>query len=78
MTRREKFIERMRLSPGSLRFSELEALLRHEGFVLFNARGSHRLYHHADGRLVVIVRPHGGRTHCHPSDVQKLLEILRP
>ncbi len=48
MTRREKLIERMRLSPGSLRFSELEALLRHEGFVLFNARCSHRLYHHAD------------------------------
>lgn len=78
MTRREKLIERMRKSPGSVRFSELEALLRQEGFVLFNARGSHRLYHHTDGRFVVIVRPHGGRTHCHPLDVRKLLEVLRP
>jgi predicted RNA binding protein YcfA (HicA-like mRNA interferase family) len=78
MTRREKLIERMRRSPGSVRFSEIEALLRYEGFVLFNARGSHCLYHHADGRFVAIVRPHGGRTHCHPSDVQKLLEVLRP
>jgi len=77
MTRREKLIERMRLSPGSLRFSELEALLRHEGFVLFNARGSHRLYHHAAGRLVVLVRPHGGSTPCPPSAVHTLLELFR-
>ncbi len=40
MTRREKLIERMGRSPGAVRFSEGEALLRYEGFVLFNARGS--------------------------------------
>jgi predicted RNA binding protein YcfA (HicA-like mRNA interferase family) len=77
MTRREKLIERMRQTPGSVRFAEVDALLKHEGFVLFNARGSHRLYHHRDGRFIAIVRPHGGRTHCHPSDIRKLLEVLQ-
>jgi predicted RNA binding protein YcfA (HicA-like mRNA interferase family) len=78
VTRREKLIERMRRSPGSVRFSEVEALLRYEGFVLFNARGSHCTYHRADGRLLTLVRPHGGRTHCHPADIRKLLELLHP
>lgn len=78
MTRREKLIERMRQSPGAVRFSEVEALLRYEGFVLFNSRGSHRSYHRADGRLLTLVRPHGGRTLCHPADIRKLLELLQP
>jgi predicted RNA binding protein YcfA (HicA-like mRNA interferase family) len=77
MTRREKLIERMRQAPGSIRFSEVETLLRYEGFVLFNARGSHRTYHRADGRLLTIVRPHGGRSTCHPADIRKLLELLK-
>jgi predicted RNA binding protein YcfA (HicA-like mRNA interferase family) len=68
----------MRRSPGSVRFSEVEALRRYEGFVLFNARGSHRTYHRADGRLLTLVRSHGGRAHCHPADIRKLLELLQP
>ena len=66
----------MRRTPGNIRFSEVEALLRHEGFVLFNSRGSHRTYHRADGRLLTIVRPHGGWKTCHPADIRKILEAL--
>ncbi len=40
MTRREKLIEKMRNSPGSIRFNEVNALLKHSGFVLFNQRGA--------------------------------------
>ena len=76
MTRREKLLQKMRNSPGSIRFSEVEAVLRAEGFVLFNQRGSHRTYHHPDGKLLTIVRPHGGRKTCHPYDICKLLEVL--
>jgi predicted RNA binding protein YcfA (HicA-like mRNA interferase family) len=76
MSRREKLLGKMRASPGAIRFSEVEALLRHEGFVLFNARGSHRTFHRADGRLLTIVRPHGGRKTCHPDDIRKILEAL--
>ena len=38
--------------------------------------GSHRTYHHADGRVVTVVRPHGRRKTCHPLDIRRLLEVL--
>jgi predicted RNA binding protein YcfA (HicA-like mRNA interferase family) len=76
MGRREKLLEKMRRTPGNIRFSEVEAVLRHEGFVPFNSRGSHRSYHRADGRLLTVVHPHGGRTTCHPDDIRKILEAL--
>jgi predicted RNA binding protein YcfA (HicA-like mRNA interferase family) len=77
MGRREKLLEKMRRSPQSIRFGEVQALLRYEGFVLFNRRGSHCTYHRADGRLLTVVRPHGKRKTCHPEDVRKILEALR-
>ncbi len=76
MTRRNKLLDRMRGSPAGVRFGQVDALLRYEGFVLFNSRGSHRTYHHADGRLITIVVPHGGRKTCHPADIKKVIEIL--
>ena len=55
----------------------LKPPLRHAGFVLFNKRGSHRAYYHADGQFITIVVPHGKRKTCHPEDIRKLLEILQ-
>ena len=77
MGRREKLLDKMQRSPRNIRFREVQALLEHEGFVLFNQRGSHYTYHRADGRLLTIVRPHGKRKTCHPRDIRKLLEALR-
>ncbi|NLF09520.1 MAG: type II toxin-antitoxin system HicA family toxin [Pirellulaceae bacterium] len=74
MNRRDKLIQKMRNSPSGIRFSEIVSLLQHEGFVLFNRRGSHCTFHRADGRLLTIVRPHGARNTCHPADVRKILE----
>jgi predicted RNA binding protein YcfA (HicA-like mRNA interferase family) len=76
MSRQEKLVERMRRAPADIRFAEVETLLRREGFVLFNSRGSHRTNHRADGRVLTIVRPHGRRKTCHPQDIEKLLEVL--
>jgi predicted RNA binding protein YcfA (HicA-like mRNA interferase family) len=76
VSRRDKLLAKMRTTPGNIRFEEVDALLRHEGFVLFNQRGSHCTYHRADGRLITIVKPHGKRKTCHPDDVRKLLEAL--
>jgi predicted RNA binding protein YcfA (HicA-like mRNA interferase family) len=76
MSRREKLLEKMRRSPQGIRFAEVQALLRYEGFVLFNQRGSHCTYHRADGRLLTVVRPHGKRKTCHPEDIRKILEAL--
>ena len=76
MTRREKLIEKMRRSPSNIRFGEIDALLHYDGFVLFNQRGSHCTYHRTDGLILTIVKPHGGRKTCHPSDVRRLLRAL--
>jgi predicted RNA binding protein YcfA (HicA-like mRNA interferase family) len=76
VSQRTKLLEKMRNTPGNIRFAQVNALLRHEGFVLFNKRGSHRTYHHTDGRLITIVVPHGKRKTCHPDDIRKLLEVL--
>jgi predicted RNA binding protein YcfA (HicA-like mRNA interferase family) len=76
MSQRDKLIEKMQKSPGSVRFSEVEAILRHFGFIEFNAKGSHRSYHSPDGRLLTIVKPHGGRRTCHAKDIKRLLEFL--
>jgi predicted RNase H-like HicB family nuclease/predicted RNA binding protein YcfA (HicA-like mRNA interferase family) len=75
LSRRRKMIERMKSAPGDIRFVQVTALLRYEGFVLFNKRGSHRTYHHRDGRLLTIVVPHDKRKTCHPEDIRRLLEI---
>ena len=66
----------MQNTPGNIRFAQAAALLTHEGFMLFNNRGSHRTYHHKDGRLITVVVPHGKRKTCHPEDVRKLLKVL--
>lgn len=77
MTQREKLLRRMKQNPGGVRFTELDALLKYEGFVLFNRRGSHCTYHHKDNRVLTVVRPHGGRKTCHPADVCRVLEVLQ-
>lgn len=76
MSRRENLIAKMKNSPGNIRFAEVDSLLRYEGFVLFNQRGSHCTYHRADGRVLTIVKPHGGRKRCHPADIRRLLRAL--
>ena len=43
MSRREKPIGKMRGTPGCIRFAEVEALLRHQGFVLFNFQHTRNL-----------------------------------
>ena len=59
----------MRTTPDKIRITEVEALLRFEGFDLINRRGSHDTYRRANGRVLVVVRPHGGRTTCHPTPI---------
>lgn len=76
MSRREKLLQKMRNTPGNIRFAEVQALLRYEGFVLFNRRGSHCTYHRADGRVLTLVRPHGHHKTCFAEDIRKLLEAL--
>ena len=66
----------MRKMPDTIRLSEVVALLGFEGFEIVNRRGSHDTYH-ADGRVLVVVRPHGGRNTLHPEDIRRILEALQ-
>jgi hypothetical protein len=75
MSRRDKLLERMRSAPGATRFSQLQALLG-SGIHGHQHPGKPFTYQHSDGRLLVIVRPHGKRKTCHPRDVRKVLEVL--
>jgi predicted RNA binding protein YcfA (HicA-like mRNA interferase family) len=76
VSRRDKLLGKMQSRPAAIRFAEVDALLRYEGFVLFNQRGSHCTYHRPDGRVLSIVRPHGRHKTCHPEDIRKLLRAL--
>jgi len=76
MGKRDRLTQKMRAAPHDIRFSEVDALLRQEGFVLFNQRGSHCTYHREGGRVVTIVRPHGRHKTCHSTDIRRLLEVL--
>jgi predicted RNA binding protein YcfA (HicA-like mRNA interferase family) len=76
MTRREKLLGQIRNNPKQVRFQDLEKIILGRGFVIFNKRGSHITYHHRKGHLLTVVKPHGGRTHCHPEDVKKVLKVL--
>jgi predicted RNA binding protein YcfA (HicA-like mRNA interferase family) len=77
MSRREKLLDKMRNTPHKIRYDEVESLLRHEGFILFNSRGSHRTYHRADGVVLTVVVPHGNRNVCNPADVRRILEAVQ-
>jgi predicted RNA binding protein YcfA (HicA-like mRNA interferase family) len=77
VSRREKLLQKMQTTPAGIRFREVDALLRYEGFVLFNRRGSHCTYHRVDGRVLTIVRPHGRHSTCHATDIRKVLEALQ-
>ena len=76
VSRRDKLLERMRENPRSVRFEQVVALLGFEGFVLFNQRGSHCTFHRADGRVLTLVRPHGGCKTCQPDDIRRILGAL--
>ncbi len=77
MSRRAKLLEKMRTDPGGIRFAEVVALLLAEGFVRSNAKGSHRIFRRpADGRIVTLVKPHGGRKTCHAKEIRKMLAEL--
>lgn len=76
MSRREKLLDKMKRTPGLIRYGEVESLLLHEGFVLFNSRGSHRAFHRTDGVVLTVVVPHGRHKTCNPTDIKRILEAL--
>lgn len=72
-----KLLARMRRSPRQVRYEELLRVLRHYGWRVVNVTGSHQRFEPASGdAFVLVVRPHGTHTHCHPRDVADVLSVL--
>ena len=59
MTSRQKQRQRIEHNPSSVRFRQLDNLLRSASFVGEQEGTSHVVYRHASGRRVVVARPHG-------------------
>ena len=76
MTQLQKLIDRIQAAPKSVRFSELERLLRFLGFARYKQRGSHVSYKNPSGKAITIVRPHGREAFCYQYDVKKVLRLL--
>lgn len=63
-------------SKTSIRFKNLERILKQHGWSVQSTRGSHHVYS-KDGYLpIMMVRPHGKHKYCHPRDVNKVIEQL--
>lgn len=75
MTRKEKLLARIINNRKTVRFEELEGLILGHGFEKVGGKGSHNVYA-KEGRIITLVKPHGGRKFCHPLDVQGVLEAL--
>lgn len=71
----EKDLARMKQNPKGVRFEELERVILGSGFKRVNIRGSHHVYKRG-GKILTVVKPHGGHKHCHWLDVKDTIRIL--
>jgi len=63
-------------APGDLmRVCTLEGLVLNHGYEKVGSKGSHNAYIKG-GRIITVVRPHGGKKFCHPLDVKGVLDAL--
>ena len=58
MTRIAKLYSQLRTQNRTLKFSELQSLMRAAGFVLVRTRGSHESYRHPRVPQVLTIQPH--------------------
>jgi predicted RNA binding protein YcfA (HicA-like mRNA interferase family) len=71
----EKDFAGMKQNPKGIRFEELERVILGSGFKRVNIRGSHHVYKRG-GKILTVVKPHGGHKHCHWLDVKDTIRIL--
>lgn len=69
-------ITRLKIGKKSIRFNELEQILKRHGWDLQSVAGSHHIYTKAGRLPVMIVKPHGNHKYCHPMDVVKVIAEL--
>ena len=76
MARDDKIVSKMKQSPRSVRFEELDGFLKRRGFEA-TQRGSHVQYRRAADRIrFSVVRPHGGEKTVNQNAIREILERL--
>lgn len=71
----EEDLSRIKQNSKGVRFKEIERIILGAGFKRVNIRGSHYVYKKGN-RILTVVKPHGGRKHCHWLDVKDVIRIL--
>jgi hypothetical protein len=61
MTQRDKLLARALNNPRGLSFAELEALLRHAGWIFDHQTGSHRIWYSPTGYRLSIQQGRDGK-----------------
>jgi predicted RNA binding protein YcfA (HicA-like mRNA interferase family) len=75
MARDDKIIRKMKQSPRSIRFEEMDGLLKRQGFIA-TQRGSHVQYRHPNGTRFSIVKPHGKDKTVNQNAVKEVVDRL--
>jgi predicted RNA binding protein YcfA (HicA-like mRNA interferase family) len=81
MSKRDKLRRKLRNNPRGARFSELETLLLHFGFILARVKGSHHVYEYHQGqvRAILVVPTHANQVKAqYVSDALAMLDELFP
>jgi len=70
-----KALSKIKQNPEGVRFKELEGIILGSGLKRVNVRGSHYVYKRG-GRILTVVKPHGGHKHCHWLDVKDVIRVI--
>lgn len=81
MSRDDKIVRKLRESKRNVRWTELDAFLKRQGFEVKQPRkgSSHYVYKRGEGDekiRLTIVKPHGGRKTVDPAAVEEILDKL--
>ena len=60
MTQKQKLVETFRTNPGSLKFKQIASMLRHFGFIMIQAKGSHVKFKHDKVSSDLVIPIHNG------------------
>ena len=61
MSRLEKLIAHLCSEPAEASYSDIQKLLEHFDFVEVRASGSHHVFRHKDGRMIVVPKKSGNK-----------------
>lgn len=80
MTKREKLLQKLRISRAGARATDVQTLLLAYGFKLDRTKGSHRVYVYNDGtaKKAVVIPVHGNEVKpLYVSDVIQAIDELK-